>query len=1088
MTTWTRRIRVGLVAGWVLVFCGVTGGDVVGAEPQAAAPAPVKDLYALAGVQGGLVVHVGCADGKLTAGLRVAPRFLVQGLDTNADNVAVARAHIESRGLSGSVTAVLWDGKQLPYVDNLVNLLVVEQAGAMPRAEMLRALAPQGVALIREGGQWRRIVKPRPTDIDEWTHFLHDPTNNAVARDTRVASPKHVQWVSGPARGRTHDHLASLSIAVSAQGRLFSIIDEGPPGSILAPARWALVAQDAFNGVHLWKRPIPLWEPHLRTFRTGPSHVHRRLVAVEDKVFVTLGYGQPVSQLDAATGEAVHAYAGTEGAEEILCSDGVLYLVIGDAALQRKTATGTIKLGDEAYRVPPKTAAVRQRIEAIRAEDGKVLWTVADLDGEIMPLSLSVHAGRVCYQTTDSLNCLAADSGKSVWRTPRRTGIVRGGGVSSTLVLQEDVVLLADRTAPEKDNAPKPVGRRFVTWLDPYSANYGGKAVLEAYSLRDGKRLWSTDTHEGFRSPPDVFVTGGMVWSGNTHKPGTPGIREARDLHTGKVRRTRPEDKKFFPSFGHHLCYRNKATSRFLLIGRNAVHFIDLASGEAISDFWIRGTCQFGLLPCNGMLYTPPNACACYQGSRLNGYVAYTAVRAPIGQAAPRLVRGPAYGKVDTAAPAAGDWPTYRRDASRSGSASAGVGGDLSVAWQAKLGGKLSAPVIAGRRVFVAQVDAHRLVALDADGGKALWTFTAGGRIDSPPTCAGDVVLVGSADGYVACLLATDGALVWRFRAAPAERSLVADGQVESVWPVHGSVLVLTEPSSRGAGKSRAVAYVTAGRSSYTDGGISLIKLDATTGQLLAERRITHRDPKTDRQPIAGHVKHPDMPGALSDVLSADETRIFLRRNAYARADLSDAPRTHHLFSQAGFLEDAWFHRMYWMFGDHTIGGYGQWPQAARRFASGRMLVMDDRHIYGYGRSTHAVRKGAHPEMFGVQYRLFAAPKTAPQASAPARRGKGKPAATPKPVWTANEPPVFARAMVLAGEELIVAGPPAVAPAQFDESLVGKSGGLLHVYAAQDGRLLRQRKLDSPPAWDGLAAAGGRLYLATADGRVVCFR
>jgi hypothetical protein len=25
-----------------------------------------------------------------------------------------------------------------------------------------------------------------------------------------------------------------------------------------------------------------------------------------------------------------------------------------------------------------------------------------------------------------------------------------------------------------------------------------------------------------------------------------------------------------------------------------------------------------------------------------------------------------------------------------------------------------------------------------------------------------------------------------------------------------------------------------------------------------------------------------------------------------------------------------------------------------------------------------------------------------------------------------------------------------------------------------------------PPAWDGLAAAGGRLFLSTQDGRVVC--
>ena len=37
---------------------------------------------------------------------------------------------------------------------------------------------------------------------------------------------------------------------------IFSIIDEGPTASVLLPPQWNLVAQDAFNGVVLWKRKI----------------------------------------------------------------------------------------------------------------------------------------------------------------------------------------------------------------------------------------------------------------------------------------------------------------------------------------------------------------------------------------------------------------------------------------------------------------------------------------------------------------------------------------------------------------------------------------------------------------------------------------------------------------------------------------------------------------------------------------------------------------------------------------------------------------------------------------------------------------
>ena len=63
------------------------------------------------GLQGGLVVHVGCGDGKLTAALRANERYLVHGLDTNPANVDKAREHIRSLGLYGKVTVDRWGGK-----------------------------------------------------------------------------------------------------------------------------------------------------------------------------------------------------------------------------------------------------------------------------------------------------------------------------------------------------------------------------------------------------------------------------------------------------------------------------------------------------------------------------------------------------------------------------------------------------------------------------------------------------------------------------------------------------------------------------------------------------------------------------------------------------------------------------------------------------------------------------------------------------------------------------------------------------------------------------------------------------------------
>ncbi|RLG28008.1 hypothetical protein DRN98_10120, partial [Methanosarcinales archaeon] len=215
------------------------------------------------GVQGGLVVHLGCGDGKLTAALHMNDSYLVHGLDDDKKNVANARAYINQKNLYGNVTVEQWSGKILPYNHNVVNLLVGEKLGEVSMEEIKRVLCPNGVAYLKQGTSWRKIVKPWPNDIDEWTHFLHDASNNAVAQDTRIATPNHLQWQTEPKRTRDHDAQASISAMTSSNGRIFYILDEGLTSLVHHPADWKLIARDAFNGKLLWKREIASWITHL---------------------------------------------------------------------------------------------------------------------------------------------------------------------------------------------------------------------------------------------------------------------------------------------------------------------------------------------------------------------------------------------------------------------------------------------------------------------------------------------------------------------------------------------------------------------------------------------------------------------------------------------------------------------------------------------------------------------------------------------------------------------------------------------------------------------------------------------------------
>ena len=119
-------------------------------------------------------------------------------------------------------------------------------------------------------------------------------------------------------------------------------MDEGPLASVKAKSKWMLVARDAFNGVLLWKKELAPWEDQLRPFRSGPAELPRRLVAVGERVYATLGYGKPVVAMDAATGEVLRTYEGTPNAHEIVCSDGKLFVVVSAPLKEESPTTGKI--------------------------------------------------------------------------------------------------------------------------------------------------------------------------------------------------------------------------------------------------------------------------------------------------------------------------------------------------------------------------------------------------------------------------------------------------------------------------------------------------------------------------------------------------------------------------------------------------------------------------------------------------------------------------------------------------------------------------------------------------------------------------
>lgn len=1019
----------------------------------------------VSGASGGFCSIVGATDTSLPMELVRRGRFIVHCLTKDAGTRDQLRREIRGLGMAGTISADMFDGARLPYADNLINI-AVDRLG-IPAAETLRVLVPRGTVFIdvadnetkigdaasfRSAGAEEVVAaafrKPWPKEIDEWGHYLHGADGNPVARDTVVGPPKRYQWIAEPVWLRCHETDSSVSALVTSGGRIFAIVDEAPislVGNHPLPDKWALVARDAFNGALLWKLPIQRWgwREWKDTWwcpRPGdiPLNIQKRLVASGDRVYVTLGYRAPVSEIDARTGEILKTCAGTEGASEILLLDGILYLSVLE--------------GDSL------------RVMAVDAASGRALWKSAGAyRGSVVDyIKFGGKSGGVSAQKLDpSLN--SATDGRVV-------AIIDG----------TEIVGIDCRTAAEKWRTKFPVAEEDKTTA---GMNAGENLWIGTMIVRDGvvlhaspNKLAALDADTGrvlWEQPKkyighlwyewkDVFVASGLAWTwgaeldkqpldaagtvaGRRKQESTifPTSAKGYDLRTGELKKE-VSLGRLFAANHHHRCYRNKATERFIITSRRGSEFVDLAGGPHVADNWVRGTCHMGMVPANGLQYAPPHPCACYIEEKLSGFNALAPAGfdgVPIEDAA-RLARGPAFGDAAGVEAGAEDWPAFRRDEMRTGSVQTSVPDGWAPLWSARLGSRLAPPTMVGDRVYVALVDEHHVVCLDRKDGRKLWEYGAGGRIDSSPTYHRGTLLFGSADGCVHCIRASDGAGVWQFRAAPATRLIGAFGQLESAWPVHGSVMVRD-----------GLAYFAAGRSSHLDGGIRLYAVDAATGE------IRHRAAMEGPEYGAGDYEVNDrLPmGHLTDVMMCEGAQIYMRSQAFD-AELKEVGGKPTMQAKSGMLDDTYFKRTPWSFGGNA--NYG------------RLIAHDNQQVY-YVRMFDSL-KGLDPTVYftpGVKGYLLFGTDT---------RGKKGP-------WM-ERIPVRVRAMVLAGDRLFVGGPPDVVdPKDPLGAFEGRKGGLLYSIDATTGKRTAEHALASPPVFNGMAAARGRLFLALEDGTVACF-
>ncbi len=1051
---------------WLSVSTLLLGVSTLLPSGATASASSAEGILEASGVQGGLVVHVGCGDGGLTSQI-CEDRFLVHGLDGNPDNVKRAREALVEAGVADRAWIGHWLGDRLPYADGVVNLLIDESVELRVSGEEIsRVLVPGGVALIRTPLDtpsltlvaspslpglkgWTKLLRPRPDTIDEWTHHLHDASCNAVSRDSMVGPPTRMQWIEKPVWSKHHKTVANVDAMVSSSGRLFYICEESLPSidPRVMPDKWNLVARDAFNGILLWRIPIDdwgwkAWSGIAMARNNQPTHIGRRLVAVGDRVYVTLGYNEPVTELNAATGDVMRVLKGTEHTDAILCQDGHLILTIN-----REPQAPTPVAAES------PEPAVRKSVAVVDLATGRMLWKKGDYEGlrsktgtmdRINHLTMAVGEERIYFLANQKeLVCQDLKTGDQKWSVQRPA--VEEHTMRYFLRVTDRCTLVYHD------------GLVFFAQPDP-SGRYGHKKVrahIYAFAADTGTKKWEKEIAEwGWAEPPDVFVIKNRLW---VHDLDTFSLL-ALDPHSGTELQRFPTQEALDKGH-HHRCYRNRSAENYVMTSHRGLELFDLETGENSLNPFVRGACQFGYVPCNGLVYATPHPCDCFINSKLNGVLALAPKRAGATgnadgpQAANRFVKGPAFGEcgsrgseafgnvdvgsgADAASniphsdfrfPRSNDWPTHRHDPARSGSTTTVVPTSLKRMWSVQVQGKPTACVVGEGKVLVASMDTHRVHAFDQETGESMWTATLGGPMDSPPTIHDGAALCGSLDGWVVCLRLSDGELAWRFRAAPEPRRIIAYGRLESAWPVHGGILV-----------QHGKAYFTAGRSSCLDGGIYAHCVDPGTCESEQEKCLNATGESTD--------------ACLADVLVGTGDAVFMRTRMVFG---SSARSTVHVRSDSGLLDEQWFNRAPWYLGGMTA----------------QYLVHDDNTLYGVvacgtDRDQHIFVPGSKG------YRLYAA-----------EFGSGK---KPRELWSVHLPARVV-AMVNTPTALFAGGTPdLVKPDDPWAALEGRLGGRLMIISKADGKTLSEHELAAPPVTDGVAAADGRLFICLNNGELIC--
>ncbi len=1007
-----------------------------------------------AGVAKGVcvVILTGDSMASLPCDLAASHKMLVHVIATSDEAMKAAQDAVATAKLEGFVTVEKLPLDPLPYRNDLINLIVVDDStraskSGYKREEAMRIVAPLG-SLCVFGDDKEITQKPVPPQMDEWTHDLHGPDGGLISKDKVFKYPIGYRWNAGLPSSYADPKFSSNAwsstrgLAVTG-GRCFTLsmgeLENMGRACFLPYGNDQYVTcRDAFNGTLLWRKNVG------KTFYGGLYYMNRApFVVVGSRVYTAGGDGK-LLVIDAATGETVQALDTAYPPGKILVDNNILVV----ATWQGGTKVGGLYGVD---RRRHDFAVASGDVEAYDAGTLKQIWKIDKLATSI----------RCSEGVLSMVQREGVDKREETGQGDRPVQVVVGVDLKTGAKLWE---------VPSSEFGTK-------DYLTVASAGQGSVGIVKdsgdgssegtwLISAKDGKVLVKTP-----RGNP-VFQDGGIVTiAGKKYNSQTGAIAEAG------------------PSIGFSppFCVPSYYVNGFGLNNRGGGVFMGA-----------RGACIVGEVPAYGCIYVAQNWCGCVP-TQIQGFLAIGNIvsdpKPDEMEKAPQVEQGPAFNVPamnDSQAESDGGWPIYRKDAKRSGFTAGKAPEALDVLWQTQvispmpesclttdwkenLASQLTPPVVASGIAVAAASNLHQVVAFDANTGKEKWRFTAGGRIDSSPTIVKGRCIFGSHDGYLYALSLADGQLAWRMRMAPREDRMVSYGQMESLWPVIGTVVVVND-----------LAYAVAGRTQGADGGCVLRSFDPVTGAVRWSKALTLNmggvpsrtvdlpfsvgdsvqamllrfDAKTGEPKInntAVYQAYLNMANRYKSIKDQIEKakdpseKEKLQKQLPAEAPKEPAIKEVELnFGMEGFLCWNWTKLGFRKFNGVALGNfYPGWST---------MIAWNDTNVC-------AIAYPGRNVALADRSKILTA---------------GMPADPKVKIWEKALPSGYqATSIVFCANSIIVGG------GIFDEKTTD-SKGFVQILSLDKGEPKAEHTFNVPLAFNGLAVAGGKVFATLEDGSIVC--